>query len=522
MIKPYPIGRQDFKAIIEDGYAYVDKTERMYEMIKNRTFVFLSRPRRFGKSLLINTLQQYFEGNRELFKDLKISRLEKDWIKYPVFRFDMSSYKDLPVESMSYAISNAISKYEKEYSIKSSDKLGNGERFKNVIEAAYKQTGRKAVVLIDEYDSPLLAHLHDGKLADVKPVLQELYQQVKVNEQFEQFVFITGISRFSQVSIFSTLNNLVNISMDPRFDDICGISSDELLENFKDGISQLAERYDCTFDEMYQKLKNKYDGYHFSYDSKDIFNPLSVLSSLDFKELKNFWFETATSSYVIDHLKKHNAQILDFEGVQMFESGFYASYEDVISVYPLLYQAGYLTIKDYDRESEVYTLSYPNSEVRVSMLEVLMPSWVGCSTDDGKINMQKFYFALKAGRIDDAFELLKEFFLQIPNVLNNKNEKHFQTVIYVLFRWLGFYTQSEVNTSKGRLDCILFAPKQIFIIEFKVDESAEKALAQINEKGYADPYHTDGRPIIKIGVNFSSEERTIEGWKVEEELKVKN
>ena len=516
MIKPYPIGRQDFKAIIEDGYAYVDKTERMYEMIKNRTFVFLSRPRRFGKSLLINTLQQYFEGNRELFKDLKISRLEKDWIKYPVFRFDMSSYKDLPVESMSYAISNAISKYEKEYSIKSSDKLGNGERFKNVIEAAYKQTGRKAVILIDEYDSPLLAHLHDGKLADVKPVLQELYQQVKVNEQFEQFVFITGISRFSQVSIFSTLNNLVNISMDPRFDDICGISSDELLENFKDGISQMAERYNCSFDEMYLKLKNKYDGYHFSYDSKDIFNPLSVLSSLDFKELKNFWFETATSSYVIDHLKKHNAQILDFESVELFESDFYVSQEDSRSVYPLLYQAGYLSIKGYDKESSRYVIGYPNSEVRVSMLEVMMPSWVGCSATDGKNYMCDFYFALKAGKIDEAFELLKDFFLQIPNVLNNKNEKHFQTVIYVLFRWLGFYTQSEVNTSKGRLDCVLFAPKQIFIIEFKVDESAEKALAQINEKGYADPYRADGRPIVKIGVNFSSEERTIEGWKVED------
>ena len=521
MIKPYPIGRQDFKAIIEDGYAYVDKTERMYEMIKNRTFVFLSRPRRFGKSLLINTLQQYFEGNRDLFKDLKISRLEKDWIKYPVFRFDMSGCKDMDVDGMYSYIGNTLWWYEKKYDIQTEEK-NNGVRFQNLIQTAVKNTGRKAVILIDEYDSPLLAHLHDGKLADVKPVLQELYQQVKVNEQFEQFVFITGISRFSQVSIFSTLNNLVNISMDPRFDDICGISSDELLENFKDGISLLAERYDCTFDEMYLKLKNKYDGYHFSYDSKDIFNPLSVLSSLDFKDLKNFWFETATSSYVIDHLKKHNAQILDFEGVQMFESGFYASYEDERSVYPLLYQAGYLTIKDYDRESEVYTLSYPNSEVRVSMLEVLMPSWVGCSTDDGKINMQKFYFALKAGRIDDAFELLKEFFLQIPNVLNNKNEKHFQTVIYVLFRWLGFYTQSEVNTSKGRLDCILFAPKQIFIIEFKVDESAEKALSQINEKGYADPYHTDGRPIIKIGVNFSSEERTIEGWIVEEELKVKN
>ena len=516
MIKPYPIGRQDFKAIIEGGYAYVDKTERMYEMIKNRTFVFLSRPRRFGKSLLINTLQQYFEGNRELFKDLKISRLEKDWIKYPVFRFDMSGCKDMDVDGMYSYIGNTLWWYEKKYDIQT-EETNNGVRFQNLIQTAVNKTGRKAVILIDEYDSPLLAHLHDGKLPEVKTILQELYQQVKVNEQYEQFVFITGISRFSQVSIFSTLNNLVNISMDPRFDDICGISSDELLENFKDGISQMAERYNCSFDEMYLKLKNKYDGYHFSYDSKDIFNPLSVLSSLDFKELKNFWFETATSSYVIDHLKKHNAQILDFESIELFESDFYVSQEDSKSVYPLLYQAGYLTIKDFDRESEVYTLSYPNSEVRVSMLEVLMPSWVGCSSKDGKLYMQKFYFALKSGRIDEAFELLKEFFVQIPNVLNNKNEKHFQTVIYVLFRWLGFYTQSEVNTSKGRLDCILFAPKHIFIIEFKVDESAKKALAQINEKGYAEPYRTDGRPIVKIGVNFSSEERTIEGWKVEDD-----
>jgi hypothetical protein len=427
----------------------------------------------------------------------------------------MSSYKDIPIESIPYAISNALSKYEKEYSIVSSEHLGNGERFKNIIEAAYKQTGRKAVVLIDEYDSPLLSHLHDGRLPEVKSIIQELYQQVKVNEQYEQFVFITGISRFSQVSIFSTLNNLDNISMDDAFCDICGITADELLENFKEDIAEFAQSEGCSFEEMVQKLKMKYDGYHFSKKKIDIFNPLSVLSSFSKRELKNFWFETATSSYVIEHLKKHNAQILDFESVELFESGFYASYEDERSVYPLLYQAGYLTIKGYDRESDVYTISYPNSEVRISMLEVLMPSWVGCSTDDGKLNMQKFYFALKSGKIDDAFMLLKEFFRQIPNVLNNKNEKHFQTVIYVLFRWLGFYTQVEVNTSKGRLDCILFAPQQIFIIEFKVDESAEVALAQINEKGYADPFCNDGRPVVKIGVNFSSEERTIEDWMVE-------
>jgi hypothetical protein len=361
----------------------------------------------------------------------------------------------------------------------------------------------------------LLSHLHDGRLPEVKSIIQELYQQVKVNEQYEQFVFITGISRFSQVSIFSTLNNLENISMDRRFSDICGVTEEELVENFREDIEDFAQEIGCSFDEMVATLKNQYDGYHFSKNSKGVFNPLSLISCLDKRELKNFWFETATSSYVIEHLKKHNAQILDFESVELFESGFYASYEDERSVYPLLYQAGYLTIKGYDRESKRYLISYPNSEVRISMLEVLMPSWVGCSTDDGKNYMCDFYFALKAGDINEAFELLRGFFSQIPNVLNNKNEKHFQTVIYVLFRWLGFYTQVEVNTSKGRLDCILFAPQQIFIIEFKVDESAEIALSQINEKGYADPYLNDGRPIVKIGVNFSSEERTIEGWKVE-------
>lgn len=514
MIKPYPIGKQDFKAIIEDGYAYVDKTERMYEMIKNRTFVFLSRPRRFGKTLLVNTLQHYFEGNKELFKDLKISQIEKDWIEYPVFRFDMSGCKDMNADGMYSYIGNTLMWYEKKYGIHNEEE-SNGVRFKNLIQTVYTQTGRKVVILIDEYDSPLLVHLHDGRLPEVKQILQELYQQVKVNEQYEQFVFITGISRFSQVSIFSTLNNLENISMDDKFCDICGITAEELLENFHEDIESFAQSEECSFDEMAQKLKTKYDGYHFSKNSRDIFNPLSVISAFSKKDLKNFWFETATSSYVINHLKKHNAQILDFESVELFESDFYVSQEDSRSVYPLLYQAGYLTIKSYDKESEVYTLSYPNNEVRVSMLEVLMPSWVGCSSKDGKLYMQKFYFALKAGKTDEAFELLKEFFLQIPNVLNNKNEKHFQTVIYVLFRWLGFYTQSEVNTSKGRLDCILFAPKQIFIIEFKVDESAEKALAQINEKGYADPYRADGRSIVKIGVNFSSKERTIEGWKVE-------
>lgn len=514
MIRPYPLGRQDFQSIIEEGFAYVDKTERMYEMVQARKFVFLSRPRRFGKSLLVNTLQCYFEAKKELFANLKVGQLEKDWIKYPVLRFDMSECKDMDPEGVKASIASTLKFYEEQYNI-SCDEKENGLRFKKIVCSAYAQTGRKVVVLVDEYDAPLLNHLHDGKLPEVKTVLQELYQQLKVNEHYEQFVFITGISRFSQVSIFSTLNNLTNISMDDRFCDICGITKDEMVENFREDIELFAQEEECSFDEMVEKLRVQYDGYHFSRGAKGVFNPLSLITALDTKQLNNFWFETATSSYVIEHLKKHNAQILDFESIQLFESGFYASYEDSNSVYPLLYQAGYLTIRGYDKESKVYTLSYPNSEVRVSMLEFMMPSWVGCSTDDGKLSMQKFYFALKEGRIDEAFELLKEFFLQIPNVLNNKNEKHFQTVIYVLFRWLGFYTQSEVNTSRGRLDCLLFSPKYIFIIEFKVDESAEKALAQIDEMGYAEPYLNDGRPVVKIGVNFSSAERTIEGWKTE-------
>lgn len=517
MIKPYPIGLQNFEDIIRRGFAYVDKTERLFDMVQGRKFAFLSRPRRFGKSLLVNTLQCYFEAKKDLFANLKLETLEKEWIKYPVLHFDMSGCKDMDEDGIVEYIANDLSYYEKQYGLPVVGTLDNGTRFKNIILAAYNQTARKVVVLIDEYDAPLLNHLHDGKLEAVKPILQEFYQQLKVNEQYEQFVFITGISRFSQVSIFSTLNNLDNISMDDDFCDICGITKEELIENFKEDIQRLASEEECSFGEMVLMLKSQYDGYHFSKHSKDIFNPLSVICAFAKRELKNFWFETGTPTYVINLLKKHNAQILDFENTKLFESGFYASYEDVQSVYPLLYQAGYLTIKDFDKASKLYTLSYPNNEVRISMLEVMMPSWVNCSSDAGRLNMQRFYFALKEGKIDEAFAQLKDFFLQIPNVLDNKNEKHFQTVIYVLFRWLGFYTQVEVNTPNGRLDCILFSPKYIFILEFKVDESAQIALEQINNKGYAAPYRGDGRPIVKIGVNFSSKERTIEGWKVEQE-----
>jgi len=516
MTKPFPIGRQDFEEIIQLGFKYVDKTERMYEMIQDRKMVFLSRPRRFGKTLLVDTLCSYFEGKKDLFRDLKISELEKNWIQYPVIRLDMSAVKDFKLEDLERCICNMILvKYERKYNIIPQEQALAGERFSNIIKTAYQQTGQKVVILIDEYDSVLLGHLHDGQLKEYKRILQSIYQQLKVNEKIEQFVFFTGISRFSQVSIFSTLNNLENISMDDRFSDICGFSKEEVVDYFSDDIKLLAEKFNCDFGTMLQKLKFMYDGYHFSENSKDIFNPISILTCLKNKKMKNYWFETGTPSYVIDHLKHFDANILDFESINLYETGFYVSQEDFNSIYPLLYQAGYLTIKDYDEESDTYTLSYPNNEVRVSMMEALMPSWVGYSPDTSKIKMKDFYFAIKKGDFDQGFEVLKDFFYQIPNILNNKEERHFQTIIYVLFTWLGFYTKVEVNTARGRIDVVLFSDSYIFLIEFKVDQSAQIALDQINQMNYASKYLSDGRRIIKVGVNMSSKERTIDEWKIE-------
>ena len=513
----YPTGRADFESIINEGFIYVDKTERMYEMIGKRKFVFLSRPRRFGKSLLVNTLHAYFEGKKELFKGLKIYDMEKDWIQYPVIKLDMSSYKDMTPDKMATAIADDISKLEIKYSIAPNDKLSNGARFKNLIESAKAQTGRNVVVLIDEYDAPLNAHLYDGKLKEVKPKLQEIYQQLKVMEKDERFVFITGISKFSQVSIFSTINNLDKISMWDQFSDICGISHDELEHYLHDDIEVLATKHNCTYEEMMRQLVYQYDCYHFSKDSPAMFNPTSILNAFAEGELNNHWFGTATSSYIVDHLKRHNADIKRLVPKSLFADDFDVSPEDYDSLWPILYQAGYLTIKDYDAEGKTYILDYPNNEVRVGMMQNMMSYYFPRNISSGKVSMKQFYFALKSGQVDEAMTYLKDFLSEIPNILNNKEEKHFQTILYVMFTWLGFYTEVEVNTAVGRTDVVIKNEKNIFVLELKVDGSASDALAQINSKNYAIPYKHDGREIVKIGVNISAENnvRTITDWIVE-------
>lgn len=516
MAKFYPVGKQSFEDTILGDYKYIDKTARIYEMIQGRTMVFLSRPRRFGKTFLLDTLNCYFEGKKNLFKGLAMEKLEKNWIKYPVIRLDMHAFKEKTLEELPGSIALMLSGYEKTYGIEGMKGENCGDRFGNLIKTAYQKTGRKVVILVDEYDSLLLNHLHDGCLEEYKRILSDIYIQLKVNENIEQFVFITGITRFSQVSIFSTLNNLRNLSMDNTFSDICGFSKEEVMENFAEDIEMLAKEHRCDTATMLERLKMMYDGYHFSGNGKDIFNPISLFTAFETKELSNYWFETGTPSFLIDHLKHFGGNILEVENKKLFETDFYTSSDNFKSIYPLMYQSGYLTIKDYDRETKRYVLNYPNTEVRVSMMETLIPDWVGCSADDGKSYMADFYFAIKNGNIDEGFGILKDFFYQIPYMLNNKEEKHYQTIIYVLFTWLGFYNKVEVYTATGRIDSILFSEKYIFIIEFKVDESAQTALNQINNLNYASKYLSDGRQIIKVGVNLSSANRTINEWIIEE------
>lgn len=514
----YPTGRADFESIINEGFIYVDKTERMYEMIGCRKFVFFSRPRRFGKSLLVNTLHAYFEGKKELFKGLKIYDLEKDWIQYPVIQLDMSAVKDKTIAQMPVSIGKQLEVFEKQYGVRVDENLSNGDRLSQIIKTAKAQTGRNVVILIDEYDAPLNAHLYDGNLDNVKPILQDVYQQLKVLEKDERFVFITGISKFSQVSIFSTINNLDKLSMWEQYSDICGITHEELHQYFKDDIEFLAEKHNCTYEQMMEQLVYQYDCYHFSENSPAMFNPTSILNAFAEGKINNHWFGTATSSYIIDHIKRHNADIKRLVPKTLYAEDFDVSPEDDDSLWPILYQAGYLTIKDYLPERRQYILDYPNNEVRVGMMQNMMRYYYRPQNlSSGKNYMTDFYFSLKDGQIDEAFTLLKDYLSTIPNVLNNKEEKHFQTILYVMFTWLGFYTEVEVNTAVGRTDVVIKNAKNIFVLELKVDGTAQEALAQINSKNYAIPYKYDGREVVKIGVNISTENnvRTIDNWVVE-------
>ena len=497
----------------------MDKTKYVYELANSMDYVFLSRPRRFGKSLLVSTFDSYFRGRKELFKGLAIENLEKEWTEYPVLHFDLSDIKKGTVEDFEENVNSSLASMEEEYGIaKTSDNPGT--RFKDLVEHIYKKTGKQVVLLFDEYDAPLLTVLHDPeRLETMRTELQSFYSTIKKLDPYLRFVFITGITKFSQLSIFSQLNNLSNISMDPEYSALVGFTQEELERDFKEGIQGIADNNELTYGEALEKLKSLYDGYHFSYKSDGVYNPFSILQAMRTSHLDNYWFATGTPSFLVKMMKKFKTNVTQIDGSKVPATEFDAPTENMRSILPLFYQSGYITIKDYDPRSYRYTLGYPNEEVKVGLMDMFIPFFVSPDTIEASNACWYISEAFLDDDVDKALSAARSFFAGIPyqeGTLKDapQTEGHFTAMLYVMFSFLNRYVFSQVRSGKGRLDILVETQKTVYVMELKMDGSVDEALQQIDDKGYAIPYEADGRRIVKVGINFSSKERTIKEWKV--------
>ena len=528
----YPIGIQTFSEIIRGGYVYVDKTDLVWQLVNYAKYIFMSRPRRFGKSLLTSTLESYFQGERELFEGLKIMELEKDWQKYPVFHLDLSSAKHMPPEQIREELWNLLTPYEKLYG-ENPKETTPGMRLGGLIERAYEKTGRQVAVIIDEYDAPLLDVLHeDTVLKEVREVMQEFYQRLKKLEPKIKFCFITGITKFfaeqsvtsaerSQLSIFSTINNLKNVTLLPRFSAICGITEQEVKEVFANDIQAMAEYLGYTAEEMFQRIKLRYDGYHFSEVSDDIYNPFSLLNAFGDMKLDNYWFASGTPTFLIHQLQHYKTDIMSLDHLEVPSSAFDQPTENMKDALPLLYQSGYLTIKDYDREGEVYALSIPNQEVRIGYVKGLLPIYTGLNEAVVQMGFAlKFWRALKKGDVDQAMREMQAYLAGVPYVEGFKEklkdvanrEGFYEYTMYLIFSMLNVYVRTQVKCAGGRVDMVVWMPDTTYVFEMKTNDTAENALKQIDEKGYAIPYQTEGRKVVKVGVRMNADTRTVEDW----------
>ena len=515
-LKRLPVGIQTYEKIVEQDCLYVDKTEYICKMINLGNYIFLSRPRRFGKSLLVSTLQAYFEGRRELFKGLYIDDVEKEWTAYPVLRFSMATAKHDSVEDLKQALSGKLSAYEQIYGKGLPDQVNPNQRLQGLIERAHAQTGRKVVVLIDEYDAPLLdvAHKKDS-LEDLRQVMRNFYSPLKDCDPHLQFVFITGITKFSQLSIFSELNNLKNISMLPDFAAVCGISTEEVLTQMTDYIDDFASSLGITRDESMDELRNQYDGYHFTWPSPDIFNPFSLLNALQDKDFRSYWFESGTPTFLIEKMREFNIVPSMLKPTISMASAFDAPTENMSSIIPLLYQGGYLTIKGYDRRSRIYTLDVPNTEIRIGLMESLLPNYIQIDSYKGVTTVGEMYIALLNEDLDGMLRLLQSYLLTIPYCNDANSEGHYQQLLYVIFSLMGRYVDVEVHTATGRVDMVMRTDKNLYLFELKLNKSAEAAMRQIDLNDYASKFALSGLPVIKVGISFDAERRTIGDWKIE-------
>ncbi len=514
--KLYPVGIQTFSEIIESDYVYIDKTEYVYRMTHSGSkSVFLSRPRRFGKSLLASTLHSYFEGRKELFEGLAIEHLEKDWTVHPVLHFDMSTAKHMDKERLVSELERKLLKYEEIYGRGEGD-IEPNQRLQGLIERAYKQTGQRVVVLIDEYDAPLLDVVHEEHTLPVlRNVMRNFYSPLKACDPYLRFVFLTGITKFSQLSIFSELNNLTNISMQPRYAGICGITKEELLTQMSSDIDILAERVELTRDETIAELKKHYDGYHFAWPSPDIYNPFSLMNAFAAGDFNSYWFGSGTPTYLIEMLRKYHVLPSRIGGVQAVASDFDAPTERMTGITPLLYQSGYITIKDYDKFFQTYTLDIPNKEVRIGLLRSLIPEYITDDTLTANMTVVNLARALMHDDMDGALSLLQTFLSTVPYCENARSEGHFQQVLYIIFSLLGAYVDVEVRTPRGRVDLVVRTSTVLYVMELKLDKTADDAMQQIDLKDYPQRFALCGLPVVKVAVNFDSERHTLEDWKIE-------
>ena len=516
-LKRLPVGIQTFSEIVDRDCLYIDKTEYICKMMEFSKYIFLSRPRRFGKSLLVSTLQAYFEGRRELFKGLYIDSVEKEWTAYPVLRFDMSTAKHEGPEELKQELSGKLSTYEQIYGKGLSDEVNLNQRLYGLIERAHAQTGKKVVVLIDEYDAPLLDVVHKkDQLDQLRHIMRNFYSPLKYSDPHLQFLFLTGITKFSQLSIFSELNNLKNISMMPEFAAICGISKEEVEMQMADYLDDFAEHSQLTREEAMGELKRQYDGYHFTWPSPDIFNPFSLLNAFQDRDLKSYWFESGTTTFLIEMLRQYDNVFTDIKDIEASACDFDAPTESATSIVPLLYQSGYITIKDYNRNFDYYTLDIPNREVRLGLTRSLIPAYITPNTLVVNNTARRMAQCLAKGDVDGSLALLQQFLLTVPYCNDASSEGHYQQVLYIIFTLVtGYFTDVEVHTPTGRVDMVMNTGKAIILFELKLNMSSGAAMRQIDLKDYASKFALSGLPIVKVGINFDAERRTIGDWKIE-------
>ena len=514
--RKYPLGIQTFENIIKGNYVYVDKTALAYQMVHENKYCFLNRPRRFGKSLLVTMLQAYFEGKQDLFKGLAMEHLEHEWVSYPVIHLDISKGKFYDMASLHATLDSLLADYEAKYSLHVEYEKAYNVRLQNIIKAAYAQTGREAVVLIDEYDAPMHDSMKNLDLQEqIRNEMRNLFSPLKGEEKHLRFVFLTGISKFSQLSIFSELNNITNISMLDKYSDICGISRKELVSILEDDIRELATENEMTYEEALSELQHHYDGYHFSGRGEDVYNPYSLFNTLASNEFDDYWFSTGTPTFLIELLQEKHLDMLELDDITATADRFDTPTEKIIDPVPVLYQSGYLTIKAYSRRSKIFKLGFPNTEVKTGFSNSLFRYYAPDNLGEKDALYAAYYKCLVEHDDMEAFiPHLQTFYKKFPYTLVNNNERHYQAVFYTCLLMLGADVRAEVPTADGRIDMLLFTKESIYVFELKYGQSADAAMLQINQKDYAAAFAEDGRKVYKVVINFSADRRSIESWKV--------